>query len=118
MKTTGYEYYYKIKGLSVPAGVEKDEIEFEIYKFTGNAEKITEQIKNNFQNGNKDFFYRNLMITIKMLRLIYAKQLEFAAETLLKAAKTGQTDICRKSIPIFSNSLLALSNELVQGKNN
>jgi len=110
------EYYYKISALQIPRDIDPEEIEHGIDQYLNTADMIIKQLKTNFQNNNFSLFNRNMMLALKLLKNIRAEKLEAAGNLLVKALKNGQTDLCRKALPVFIDNLHTLSNKIHKAK--
>jgi len=110
------KYYTTITALRIPADVDEEEIEHDIDRYLNTVDMIINQLNSNFRNCNFGLFNRNIMLTLKLVKNIYAEQLETAGNLLVKALKSGQTDICQKALPIFTTNLDFLSKEIQKAK--
>jgi len=112
MKTTGSEYFYRVKRLSVPSGVDAGEMNAAIEKYVLTERMICDQLKLLFSNGNWELLKRLLKLTHTMLERICAVQNIAACEAIMKALGTNQIELCRRSLPAFIASLHMLSDEI------
>jgi len=110
------KYYYKISALQIPRDMDPEEIEHGIDRFLSTVDMIIKQLETNFHNNNFSLFNRNMMLTLKLLKDIRAEKLETAGNLLVKALKNGQTDLCRKALPVFTANLHTLSDEIYRAK--